>query len=210
MISNPFESVPFKEAAWAEGFCKGLAAISSPSPSESISEEDFDAFNDGVAIGADASANGIPFDLPCVAALEGSPGHGLGLAVDGAHILHSGWEARHLAALSGAFAGLLVVIISIGTSAHHSMPAGQVLPGLGQEITDKLVSFGAGSLEFFSGVNLDLSSEDCTMSMSPLFLSLDQARAAAIEAAGPDGWLVVSWRTDQSNSFRIVTSSDIE
>jgi len=48
------------------------------------------------------------------------------------------------------------------------------------------------------------------MSMSPLYLTLEQARDAAIEAAGPDGWLVVSWRTDQSNSFRIVTSSDAE
>ena len=86
----------------------------------------------------------------------------------------------------------------------------QVLPQLGQDMTEKLTSFGAGSLELFSGVNLDLSSEDCTMSMSPLFVSLDQARDTAVEAAGIDGWLVVSWRTDQSNSFRIVTSSNVE
>ena len=210
MIGNPFEGIPFKDAAWAEGFCKGLAALTSPNPSASISSEDFDAFNDGVATGADAAANGIPFDSPCVAALEGSPGHGVGLTIDGIHILHSGWEARHLTHLSAAFAGLLVAVISIGTSAHHSLPADMVLPRLGQEITEKLASFGAGSLELFSGVNLDLSSEDCTMSMSPLFLSLDQARDTAIEAAGSDGWLVVSWRTDQSNSFRIVTSSDVE
>lgn len=209
MISNPFEAIPFKEAAWAEGFCKGLAAMASPNPSDSISAEDFDAFNDGVATGADAAANGIPFDAPCVAALEGSPGHSAGLIIDGAHILHSGWEARHLAGLAGAFAGLIVVVISIGTSAHHTLPADQALPQIGQEITDKLLSFGAGSLELFAGVNLDLSSEDCTMSMSPLFLFQDQARDTAIEAAGPDGWLVISWRTDQSNSFRIVTSSDV-
>ena len=132
MINNPFDAIPFKEAAWAEGFCKGLAAMASPSPSESISSEDFDAFNDGVATGADAAANGISFDSPCVAALEGSPGHGVGLAIDGAHILHSAWEARHLAGLSAAFAGLLVAVISIGTSAHHSLPADQVLPQLGQ------------------------------------------------------------------------------
>ncbi|MBB4005183.1 MAG: hypothetical protein V7704_09740 [Aurantimonas endophytica] len=208
MIRNPFEAVPFKEAAWAEGFCNGLAAITSPVPSDSISEEDFDAFNDGVAVGADVAENGIAFDSPCVAALEGSPGHGVALAIDGAHLLHAGWHARHLAGLAGAFAGLLVVIVSVGTSAHHSLPAEQVLPGLGDEITATLEALGTGSLEFFSGVNLDLSSEDCTMSMSPLFMSLEQAQASAEEAAGPDGWIVVSWRTDQSNSFRIVSSSN--
>lgn len=207
MISNPFDFVPFKEAAWAEGFCKALAAISSPSPSESISEEDFDAFNMGVATGADTFVNGIPFDAPCVAALEGSPGHGVGLAVDGAHLLHSGWEAIHLAKFAGAFASVLLVIVSIGTSAHVSLPANQVLPELGQNITNKLVSLGAGSLEFFAGVSLDLSSEDCTMLMSPLFLSLSAAEKAAMYAGRPDGWLVVSWRTDQSNSFRIVATN---
>lgn len=103
-----------------------------------------------MATGADAAADGIPFDLPCVAALEGSPGHGVGLAVDGAHLLHAGWEAG-LLHLAGAFAGLLVVDISIGTSANHELPANQVLPGLGQDMTDRLSSFGAGSLEFFSG-----------------------------------------------------------
>jgi len=210
MIGNPFEGIPFKEAAWAEGFCKGLAAFASPSPSASISSEDFDAFNDGVATGANAAGNGIPFDTPCVAALEGSPGHGAGLAIDGIHILHSAWEARHLASLSAAFAGLLVAVISLGTSAHHLLPANQVLPQLGEEITEKLASFGAGSLELFAAVNLDLSSEDCTMFMPRLFLSLDEARAKAIGTASRDGWLVVSWRTDQSNSFRIVTSSDVE
>lgn len=208
MIKNPFKLVPFKEAAWAEGFCKGISAMSSPSPSDLISEEDLDAFNDGVATGSDAYTNGVAFDSPCVAALEGSPGHGFGLFVDGAHLLHAAWEARHLAGLAGAFGGLLVVVISVGTSAHHALPANQVLPRLGQDITEKLESFGAGSIEFFSGVSLDLSSEDCTMIMSPLFFSLTQARSAAIEANRQDGWLVVSWRTDQSNSFRIVETNN--
>jgi hypothetical protein len=209
MISNPYEAIPYKEQAWAEGFCKGLAAIVSPTPSDSIYSEDYDAFNDGVATGADIAVNGIPFDSPCVAALEGSPGHTVGLLIDGAHILHSAWEA-YLGIIAGAFAGLLVVVVSVGASAHYALPAGQILPQLGQEITEILASFGVGSLEFFAGVTLDLSSEDCTMLMSPLFLSLDQARDTAIASAGSDGWLVISWRTDQSNSFRIVTSSDVE
>lgn len=209
MLNNPFETIPFKEAAWAEGFCKGIASMSSPSPSDAITGEDFDAFNDGVSTGADVAANGIQLDDVCVPALEGSPGHGVGLAIDGAHVLHAGWEARHLAGLSGAFAGILLGVISLGTSANHALPADQVLPGLGQDITNKLASFGAGSLEIYCGVNLDLLSEDCTMSLSPLFLTLDQARDTAIEAVGADGWLVVSWRTDQSDSFRIVISSDV-
>ena len=206
MISNPFDRVPFKEAAWAEGFCSGLASVSSPSPSAEINEQDFDAFNIGVASGNEIAVNGISFDFPCVAAIEGSPGHTVGLAVDGAHVLHAGWEAKHLAGLAGSFASLLVVLITVGASATHALPASSVLPDLGQVMTDRLVAIGVGSLEFFAGVNLDLSSEDCTMSMSPLCLSIDQAKDMAIEDAGPDGWLVVSWRTDQSGSFRVVAS----
>lgn len=58
------------------------------------------------------------------------------------------------------------------STVRRSLPADQVLPQLGQDISVKLASFGAESLELSSGVNLDLSSEDCTMPMSPLFLSL--------------------------------------
>lgn len=208
MLSNPYETIPYKESSWAEGFCKGLAAIASPAPSEAIAEEDYDAFNEGIATGSDICLNGISFDQPCVAALEGSPAHYPVLAIDGADILHAAWEARHLAGLAGAFASLIEVIVSVGCSANHELPPEQVLPSLGNEITQKIHGYGATSLEFFCGVSLNPLSADCTMQMSPLFLTLEQARAAAISVGAPEGWLVVSWRTDQSNSFRIVTSSD--
>lgn len=206
MLANPYESIPYKESAWAEGFCKGLSSLSSPVPSDQISEEDWDAFNDGVAAGADMVLNGVAADAPCIAALEGSPGHIPGMVVDGVHLLHSGWEVVNTGKLFAGVGGLLMVVVSLVLSAHHALPAEQVLPQLGDEIAAKLASYGAGSLELFCGVTLDLSSEDCTMWLTPLYLSLDQARDAAIGAAGEGGWLVVSWRTDQSNSFRIVTS----
>jgi hypothetical protein len=149
MISNPFAAVPFKEQAWSEGFCQALAALASPTPGETIAEEDFDAFNAGVAAGEEATVNGIPFDAPCVPAQEGAPGHGVGLAIDGAHLLHAAWEARHLARVAASLTALLAVVavvVTVGASAQHAQPANEVLPGLGQQITERLLGFGAGSL----------------------------------------------------------------
>src|ERR1700756_198016 len=119
MIHNPYAAVPYKEAAWSEGFCKGLAAMVSPAPGDSIAEADVDAFNEGVAAGSDAAANGIALDSPCVAALEGDPGRDVAFAVDAAHLLHAGWEARHLATLAGALTSLLIVVIELGTAGAH-------------------------------------------------------------------------------------------
>lgn len=210
MLSNPFAFIPFKEQAWAEGFLKGLASVSSPAPGDTISEVDFDAFNEGVSTGADVAVNGTPFDVPCVAAQEGAPAHTAGLLVDFGHVAHGVFHAasvRTLAAAAGGFAAILVAIVTLGSSATHALPPDEVLPGLGEEFTGTLISLGAGSLEFFAGVSLDTLSPDCTMLMSPVFLTLEQAQQAASAAGRPEGWLVVSWRTDQSNSFRIAAHS---
>lgn len=210
MIANPYDTIPFKEAAWAEGFCKGIASVVAPAPSDSVAEEDFDAFNDGVATGADAASNGIALDMSCVAAQEGSPGHDATMVFEGLDWLHGAWEARHLVKLGGIFAASVLTVILVAVSAKNALPAEQVLPGYGNAVTDKLTALGAGSMEIFCGVDLDILSEDCTMFMSALFLSMEQARDAAVANARADGWIVVSWRTDQSNSFRIVTSNQVE
>jgi hypothetical protein len=205
MITNPFAQVPFKEAAWAEGFTKGLAAISSPEPSESISPEDADAFNEGVSAGADAASSGIPFPTPCMAALEGS--HHETMVFTGIEVAHSVWELRHLTTLAAGFAGIVVALIELAvTLPVHLLPPEQVLPSTAQSLIDKLAGFGVDSMEFFVGVGLDTGSQDCEMLASPLFITQDQARQAAIDMARPE-WIVVSWRTDQSNSFRFVEGS---
>jgi hypothetical protein len=57
----------------------------------------------------------------------------------------------------------------------------------------------------FCGAGLDPGAADCEMCLTPLFTSLAQARDAAIAMKRPD-WVVVSWRTDQSRSLKVVDS----
>ena len=140
MLENPFAQVPFKEAAWAEGFTKAIAAISSPEPSESIAEEDLDAFNGGVNAGVQAASDGIEFPTPCIAALEES--HHETLVITGAEVAHSLWELRHLKTVAGGIAGLVVAVIELACSLPvHLLPADQVLPARAQSLIDKLAEF---------------------------------------------------------------------
>ena len=202
MLENPYARVPFKEAAWTDGFTKAIAAISSPEPSESIAQEDLDAFNDGVGAGVQAASTGIEFPTPCIAALEGS--HHETLVITGVEVAHSIWELRHLKTLAAGMAGLVVAVIELACSLPvHLLPADQVLPATAQALIDKLAEFGVSSMEFYCGVGLDTASTDCEMFASPLFISVEQARDAAV-AMERESWIVVSWRTDQSNSFRVV------
>jgi hypothetical protein len=87
----------------------------------------------------------------------------------------------------------------------HTLPPENVLPSLGQPMIDWLASFGLDSMELFCGAGLDPEATDCEICLSLLFNSEDQARQAAI-GMHRSKWVVVSWRTDQSGSFRVVDS----
>jgi hypothetical protein len=205
VIQNPFLPAPTAADAWAEGFTKGFAALSSPEPGETIAVEDLDAFNQGVLSGEQSARAGISLGEPCIAAAEEhGPLHTAGVAIDVAEIAHGVWEARHLKTLAGGIAGILVALIELAcTLPVHTLPPEQVLPDLVQPLVDALVSRGVGSLELFCGAGLDAASTDCEICLTPVFTSLDQAREAAI-AMNRSQWVVARWRTDQSNSFRIV------
>jgi hypothetical protein len=207
MLQNPFLPAPRAASAWAEGFTKGLAAISSPEPGENVAAEDMDAFNQGVAAGDESANSGMSLGDPCIAASEEhGPGHVPGMAINAAEIAHGVWEARHLKTLAGGVAGILVSLIELACSLPvYVRPPEEVLPSLGQPMVDFLSSQGIDSMELFCGAGLDATATDCEIRLTPLFTSQGKAGQAAIAMNRPQ-WVVVSWRTDQCSSFTVVDS----
>ena len=205
MIENPFLPSPSAAAAWAEGFTKGIAAISSPEPGENVGEDDIEAFNEGVATGEESARLGMDLGDPCVAAAE-EHDHEPGMVINAVEIAHGVWELRHLRTLAAGIAGIVVVLIELAcTLPVHTLPPEDVLPGLGQPMVDALAGIGVDSMELFCGAGLDPTATDCEIRLSRLFTTLEQARSAAI-AMNRFQWVVVSWRTDQSGSFRVADS----
>ncbi len=203
MLQNPFLPAPNAARAWAEGFTKGFAAISSPGPGANVLDDDIDAFNQGVMAGEESSRSGISFGDPCIAASEEhGPLHGTGVTINALEIAHGVWEARHLAKLAAGVASIAVALIELAiTLPVHVQPPELVLPSLAQPLIDELLSYGIEPIELFCGAGLDPVATDCEIRVSPLFPSMDLARQAAIEMGRPQ-WVVVSWspRTDQSSS----------
>jgi len=207
MLENPFLPAPRAASAWAEGFVKGFVRVSSSEPGEEIALEDIDAFNQGVAAGVISANTGIDMGNPCIpASEEHGPLHGAEVAIGLAHVLHGAWDARHLAQLAAGAAGIIVGLMELAIALPvHTLPPEELLPDIVQPLIDALVSLGAESMELFIGAGLDPTDAavDCEIRLTPLFKSSDQAREAAI-AMNRFQWVVASWRTDQSNSFRII------
>lgn len=209
MLSNPYLPSPSASKAWAEGFTKGFAAIASPEPSENIAAVDIEAFNEGVYAGSESAVSGLSLnENPCIPALEEEREHSaIHFLTPSAEIAHGLWEMRHLKTLGAGIIGILIGLVEVSCSATvHTKDPNKVMPKLGQLMIDALISYGMESMELFCGAGLDAGSEDCEICMTPLFSSFDQARQAAIDMNRQD-WIVVSWRTDQSNSFRVVDSN---
>lgn len=208
MIENPFLPAPTAAAAWAEGFTKGYLALSSPEPGENVGVDDIEAFNQGVAAGNQSAVVGIDFGDSCLAAAEEhGPLHPAGIAIDTAHIAFGVWEIFHLAKIAAGVAGIVYGVVCLAaTLPHHTRPPEQVLPDLGEPLISALQNMGLDSMALFCGAGLDPLAHDCEIKLTPLFTSVEQARDAVL-AMGRNPWLVVSWRTDQSNSFDVADSS---
>jgi hypothetical protein len=183
-------------------------AISSPQPSDNVSQQDVDAFNEGVSVGSDAAENGLETNVSCVSAREGeNPVETETLTFEGIDIVKSIGHSLSKGKLGFALSSIFVAAVELAISLPvHTIPPDQVLPGLGQEAIDTLAAYGLSSVELFCGGGVDPASEDCEIQLTILFSNESQARAAA-QAMGRPQWFVVSWRTDQSNSFRVVESS---
>ncbi|WP_028065883.1 hypothetical protein [Solirubrobacter soli] len=208
MLENPYLPSPARASAWAEGFTKGYAGSGTPEAGPTIDADGMDAFNEGVLTGEESAANGLESDVACLVAPEDpGPAEDVLHAWDGIEVAHGLWEMRHLRTLAAGIAGIAVVLVELAiTLPAHTLPPEQVLPSLGQPMVDALAAYGLDSIEVFCGAGLDPSATDCEILISPLFKSQDTARQAA-EAMGRSLWVVASWRTDQSGSFRLVDAN---
>ena len=206
MLSNPYLPMPSAANAWSEGFVKGFTARTSPAPSANVAEADYEAFNQGVAAGEQCARSGLALDNPCIPASDGEPPDGLEVVSTGWDVVHSLWELRRLKTLASGVMGLLQVAIDIGSGAVGVRSPEEVLPSRLPGFIEKLTSYGFDSLEVFCGAGLDGGSQDCEMCLTPMFPTLAQARDAAIAMRRPT-WLVLSWRTDQSRSLRVVDAA---
>ncbi len=207
LIQNPFLPAPSQARAWSQGFAQALTAKASPSPTDAVGPDDVGAFNQGVQAGLACQDSGIDVGLTCVAAGESSDAEELGLALHGFEA--AGSLAIELAkrAFVGALGEALFSVAQlIAFGAKGTQPPELVLPKIGQGIVDQLAEAGAGSLQLFLGVGIDPGSEGCEFKLSPLFLSVDQARSA-VKAIGRASWIIVSWRTDASGSFAMEEDS---
>lgn len=205
-IQNPYLPSPSQADAWAEGFMKGFLSISSPQPSDRIFPEDYEAFNTGVATGLTCADGGITFGNPCIPYLQEQHDIGVGTGMLWtSEVAHSAIDfflkPRHV---GFGLAGLVILLIEVGlhTTPDTDLPE-TVLPALGQRTLDILTSYGISSLELFCGVGEDYETTGCEIYLTPLFTSLEKARNAASKL-GRSKWAVVSWRNDQSGSFKIV------
>jgi hypothetical protein len=209
MIVNPYIGPsPGRADAWGQGFLAGFSDVSIPIEApEKIAVDDGTAYSEGVQAGRQSAIDGIAGADACVSAAEPSPGEEIGHLVSGLELLHAVWEMKTLATLAGGLVGLVVVLVEVGSSAKHTLPPEQVLPELATPLIDTLNDYGLSSLEVFCGVGVDALAEGCELKLSGFYPSLDDARAAAVAMKRPE-WLVVSWRTDQCASFKIVESSN--
>ncbi len=201
-ISNPYLPSPSRADAWAEGFTKGFLSLESPQPGENVSADDYDAFNEGVSAGLSSADQGIVFGDACIAFGTEHDDTTTYIKWTGKTVLNG--SKFFLKKVASGVAGLVVTFIEI--SLHTSPPveiAETVLPALGQSVSDKLLSYGLDSIELFCGVGVDYESTGCEVLLTPLYVSAERARSAVSSFNRPESF-VVSWRTDQSNSFRVV------
>jgi hypothetical protein len=100
----------------------------------------------------------------------------------------------------------MVVMLSISLETFSDDP-GEALAEQAVALQRTLHRLGIdNSMELFLGGAVDPSNFGCELKKTPVFRTLDAATASA-RALGRPKWIVTSWRTDQSNSVRIVASS---
>jgi hypothetical protein len=215
MIENPFLTPPQIESgasrSWAMGFAFGFQGPdhSSMTPAD-IQPEDADAFDLGVLAGQDAAINGLSFAQSCVDLNSEGPSapH---LLVDGTveggiavfSLLKNGF---HLFGSIGE--GLIAIVtlsIALETFSDDPDTALEERAGALQSLLQRMGI--EDSMVLFIGGAVDLAAFGCELLLTPIFRTQSAAEAAA-RATGRAKWLVVSWRTDQSNSIDIVAAAD--
>jgi hypothetical protein len=203
MIVNPYFLHPTKGNAWGEGFWVAFFRRSAPAPSDLVSPDDYDAFNEGVVAGVAAAETGYPVPERCVSLLESEPSgvtvltRGASLASDVVKLLIHGVSRSLGLVLS------VVRLVSLETFYHN--PA-DILSRASNELLDVMRTYGLSSNAIYLGGGIDRSVRDCELQLTNFFPDLARAREAA-QATGRPEWIIVSWRTDMSNSFEVVESN---
>jgi hypothetical protein len=171
-------------------------------PPEEILPEDADAYGQGVQDGRQVGIDGMELGDACVPAreFESEPAGELGSVAWGT------WSVGSLLlgppGIAAKVARGLITILRLGLHTAHTVPPEEVLPGLAQPVLDAMTEYEIGSFELFLGVGRDALATDCEFQLTRLLPSHDAARSA-VQLIGRPDWIIVSWRTDQSNSFRV-------
>jgi len=208
-LANPYAGSPSpsKADAWGRGFLGGFSdSTLGLDPPADIDPADTDAYGEGVQEGRQAGIDGIAADRSCIPAAEPSPGETVEHMVTGAETLHAVWEIAKLGKLAAGVAGLVVVLIEVGSSGKHTLPPEQVLPGVATPLLDTMADYGMSSIAVFCGAGMDPLAEDCEIQLTNMYPAQSSAHDAVV-AMGRSEWVVVSWRTDQCGSFQVVDSS---
>lgn len=208
MSTNPYIPSPEQALAWQTGFLRGFANSSTSfDPTPEISEYATEAYQQGVNAGLNGAAIGIGSDNCVDAGVEPLDTIDVAqLAYTGGDLLKGLYDAYKLKNLGAGLFAVILFAIDIGTSAT-AIPAAEPLIGdAASNLLANLDAAGVGSLEIFVGIGIDVNQPGCEFILSAVFPSLDQARTAA-QSLGRPGWMTVSWRTDQSHSFRIIDAT---
>lgn len=205
MIENPFLPSPPDAAAWAEGFLKGLTRSADTSASGTVDQQSMAAFLKGIQAGEDAAANGLSVGSECVSAAESESSETPSIAFEGLSIAKEAVFGSKL--LGHALSGLFVLAIELAvTLPHRAEDPATVLPQIGSALVDDLNAMGVAPTELFVGAAVDPLADGCEIKLTAMYITPAQAREA-VTAMGRSVWIVGGWRTDQSNSFRVVDES---
>jgi hypothetical protein len=218
-MENPFLIPPQVESAasrsWGQGFTWGFQGPAfSILPREDLPIEDLKAFDLGVLAGQQAAIDGLAVESSCVDLNVEHPAllawanpsevtESLSVMLGGAK---AGIEiGKHF--LGAGFSVVLFLLeLAIGLETFSDDPKVE-LSKRAEILAQALVDLGFDApMTCFLGGGIDLSQTGCELLLTPIFRRLEDARAAA-QGLGRTGWIVVSWRNDQSGGVRMVASS---
>lgn len=219
-MENPFLTPPQVESpasrSWGQGFTWGFQGPAFSSlPREDLPIEDISAFDLGVLAGQQVAIDGLPIENPCVDLNVEHPAllswanpsevtEALSVILGGAKTVFELFSKHILGAL---FSGPLFVLeLAVGLETFSDDPLVE-LTKRADALARELFDLGFGEpMQCFLGGGIDLSQTGCELLLTPVFRRLEDARAAA-KGLGRNGWIVVSWRNDQSGGVRMVASS---
>jgi hypothetical protein len=178
-----------------------------------IAPDLIDAFNEGALAGQQGAIDGLEIDNPCIS-LAIKPEPGPEIVMEGVHFMEIGEIAvdellrlaaiRHVSHLGvTVFVGVFLLMIPALPPPESPESA---LPRLIVNVREQLAQLGLDSGVLCFGVAIDLSSKGCELFLTPIFRSLDSARAATIALRRPH-WVLAQWDTTMSSSFSLVENS---